>query len=673
MLVPDDIGVPATQLALYLPESYSDYRYPVTNWSRIPLGGERFVVRGLLSSPPEFGYTQSRKPRLKFVLADDEGSEITGSFFGVSSERDNFLLKVHQKRLPVHVSCSGITRLGNHTYLERPHLVPSKFIGRIIPSYKGKRGKATPEDIRCLIDAQLDSALSSSAEYLLRTAFSSYSLEPGSRPSEKELLTLQKIASDQHAPSISWYDVTAWVSTILKLAHRPPTLESTDFSIRVIEQLAAIAMLVQANRSVGFGGDAGFVCTSGLDQLITSLPHPLSKSQKESLNDIWHDLSSGQVMRRVLSGDVGSGKTITYGLAAVGTAKCGGRCAILMPSEALGSQVYSELLEVFPDLAGKITLALASDSPKNHTSPCSGHIYIGTTTLLYRYPPASFDFVVVDEQHKFSVSQRNSLVEQGTHLLEVSATPIPRTQALLTYARLPISKLEPHTPRTVLTRVYKQTEKQSLFDNIKASIARGEKILVVYPLKEKGKQGDRDLQNVETALPKWTSLLPGAKVDRVHAGMRSSEVTEAIGRFRQGDTDVLLSTLIVETGLNIKNLMRVVVVDCERHGLSALHQIRGRCARYGGQGYFDLVPSAGAPKKSINRVKLLEKYHRGDQIAEQELILRGAGDMASGLVQSGIASGVLYGTAGHLKKLEFAAELLNGECHLAGQPAQHDE
>lgn len=372
------------------------------------------------------------------------------------------------------------------------------------------------------------------------------------------------------------------------------------------------------------------------------------------------DLSADASSRRIITGEVGSGKTIVFGLIAAAVVDGGGRAAILLPSDTLAQQVTQELSGYFPDISQRILRVEAGS--KNADATEDAALLIGTTALLHNAGHLSFDLIVVDEEHKFSVNQREGLLDEGAHLVEVTATPIPRTRALIEYAGIPVSRLESHTDKTIVTTLYSEQTKAQLFAGVRESLARQEKVLVVYPLREDSTANDSSsLQSAMQALNKWRKAVPGANIDVIHANLPSEHIASVLGAFASGDLQVLLSTSIVETGLNIPGLMRVVVVNAERHGLSALHQIRGRVARWGGTGYCDLLPTPGLKKEKLDRLQVLVDTTDGFELALQDMKLRGAGDItATGASQSGTTPGTVFGNPLFSEYLEETAMLLTG-------------
>ncbi|MCA1787994.1 MAG: hypothetical protein LC657_18630, partial [Desulfobacteraceae bacterium] len=278
------------------------------------------------------------------------------------------------------------------------------------------------------------------------------------------------------------------------------------------------------------------------------------------------------------------------------------------------------------------------------------------TALLFRAKENNFDFVIVDEQHKFSRDQREKLVQQGTHLLEVSATCIPRSLALMKFGFQKTSKLTHcHVDKHIDTKIRTIEDKLSLFQDIKKTLEDKGQVLVVYPKKFDDPESSSTLPAVEEALPAWEKAFPG-QVGMIHSGTPADQKEEIIKNITEGQINVLISTTVVEVGLNIPNLKRVTIMHAERHGLAGLHQLRGRAARQGGLGHCDLylpVPAHIVKEKVMERLGILTETNDGFKIAAHDLKLRGAGNLSKESdKQSGADETFLFGRGVRMDILE---------------------
>ncbi len=645
------------EAALIMPEGYRDYRYPFSSYSASQPGTEVFV-QGVIAYEPRFGFTRSGKPRTEVTLRGTDSSELVVQLFGVDKDRDALLSQLYAQSQIVFFQGDHIAPLGKQLWLKKAQRVPSPYAGRVVPEYAGKRGVVKPETIQAHLMTYVKACLPGAARQLLEQALPARSLaDPDSDVDAVSLGILRALIPPQASTGATpkWGVVDEWVRNQLQTVHLPRTPGAGERAREVIARLGALGVLNLAQAQQARRGISLFSCPSSWKGRATDLPFSLSTSQIKAIEQAQYDLHQPLVMRRVLVGDVGSGKTAVYAITAASVVDGGGSVAILLPSDALAKQVFREILAWWPDLQS--VTERVGPKRKGRDIPGGARLLIGTTALLHQLGDRELSFCVIDEQHKFSVGQREQLLANGTHLLEVTATPIPRTQALIEYGSTPVSRLDAHTGKNIVTRLFRKNDRAAVFQGVRESLERDERVLVVYPLKEETTSEAQvctgDLQSVEEGLVRWRKALPDVAIDCVHAGMRDAEKDAAMKRFRNGEVQVLLSTSIVETGLNIRNLMRVIVVNAERHGLTALHQIRGRVARYGGTGYCDLLPSEVVGQPSLNRLQVLVETTDGYEVARRDMQLRGAGDLQKeASAQSGATPSVIYGNTVHMKYLE---------------------
>ena len=375
-------------------------------------------------------------------------------------------------------------------------------------------------------------------------------------------------------------------------------------------------------------------------------------AMQQAIADILEDLSSPIPMRRILSGDVGTGKTAVFCTAAAAVIDGGGRAVVLLPNETLSAQIARDLRLWWPDLPIELVIGASPDA--DTTKP----LLVGTTALLHRKiaPP---DLMIVDEQQKASREQRERLVGPNTHLLEVTATCIPRTQALVRYGITRVSKLtREHTPKRIETRLWTVDNWQELFGTVQNTLNLGDQVLLVYPLREKSdpkEDGTRtEMRSAAEIFEKWQGLFPG-KVSLIHGGMDEAEKRASMQAMLDNTTQVMVATTVVECGINLPGLRHVIVVSPERHGLTTLHQIRGRLARTGGYGRFDLYLPYPVKDQTMKRLEVLVKTRDGFAIAEADMRLRGAGDLsAESSRQSGADESFLFGRGVSIDALDAA-------------------
>ncbi len=363
---------------------------------------------------------------------------------------------------------------------------------------------------------------------------------------------------------------------------------------------------------------------SEVDDFVLSLPFDMTNGQYLAVYEILQDLKSKSPLRRLVIGDVGSGKTEVAVVAIYAAVKTGCRVLYLCPTEILAVQTYHRLAKAFAGFA-YVALYTASDKVKK----ASPDILVGTHALLYKdWEYHNVGLVVVDEQHKFGVKQRNKLAPYPEcNLLEMSATPIPRTYALTMQNLMDISVIdELPIERKVKTEVItdKRDHKRAL-SIAHSEINAGNQVLVVYPSVESEKV---NMRAATKAYEYWRSAF-GGKADLLHGQIKDKETV--LRRFMQGKTSILVSTSAVEVGIDVPKLTVCIVVNAERFGLTQLHQIRGRVGRRGGESYFFAICKN---TKSIDRLRHLESIDNGFDLADIDLMIRGFGQF-SGEIQTG--------------------------------------
>ncbi|OON87212.1 ATP-dependent DNA helicase RecG [Oribacterium sp. C9] len=382
-----------------------------------------------------------------------------------------------------------------------------------------------------------------------------------------------------------------------------------------------------------------------IDSFIKALPFTLTEGQASAVEDIRSDLSGGFTMNRLLQGDVGSGKTIVSFIAALETAFNGHQAAIMAPTEILAAQHYEKLKKIVSDNAYDLKIALVTGSLKvsekkaiykeieNHEAD----IIIGTHALFQEnviYDDLAL--VVTDEQHRFGVNQRKTLGEKGKHphTLVMSATPIPRTLAMLLYADMKVSLIKglPSNRLPIKNAVVNESYRNKAYKFIYDEIKKGRQAYIICPMVEDNDM--LDLENVTDYTAKIRKLFPaGVKIEKLHGKMKPKEKDDIMDRFLHKEIDILVSTTVVEVGVDVPNSTVMMVENAERFGLAQLHQLRGRVGRSEHQSFCIFVDSSNSDK-SKERLQILANSNDGFHIAEEDLRLRGPGDIF-GIRQSG--------------------------------------
>mgnify|MGYP001060812332 CR=1 FL=1 len=375
--------------------------------------------------------------------------------------------------------------------------------------------------------------------------------------------------------------------------------------------------------------------TACMDAFFRALPFRLTGAQSGAIDQILRDLSSGHVMNRLVQGDVGSGKTMVAAAACFCAVKNGKQAAFMAPTEILAEQHEKTLSALLGPLGVHVLLLTGAKTPaqkraaREKIASGEAQLIVGTHALISTGVEFhALGLVVADEQHRFGVAQRTRLTEKGDapHLLVMSATPIPRTLALIAYGDLDVSVIAELPPgrRPVETFLVSEALRERLNGFIRKQCAGGHQVYVVCPAVEDGEE------NAMKSAEGWAQTLrdetfPELRIGLVHGRMKSAEKDAALSAFRAGDYDILVATTVVEVGVDVPNATLMVIENAERFGLSQLHQLRGRVGRGSAQSYCVLV-SGTKNEETKKRLQALCKTTDGFKIAEQDLALRGPGD-----------------------------------------------
>ena len=376
------------------------------------------------------------------------------------------------------------------------------------------------------------------------------------------------------------------------------------------------------------------------------LPFQLTNAQKRVIREIRADMKSGRQMNRLLQGDVGSGKTLVALMVALIAIDNGCQACIMAPTEILAEQHLYTLREFLGDLPVKVELLTGTVKGKRRTAVLEGlvtgdiHILVGThaviedNVLFHR-----LGLVVIDEQHRFGVAQRAKLWMKNTvppHVLVMTATPIPRTLAMTLYGDLDVSVIDELPPgrKPIRTVHMFDAHRPRIHQLMHRELQLGRQIYIVYPLiKETEKL---DLKDLEAGFEEIQRAFPTYKVSKVHGKMKPADKDAEMQRFANHETHILVSTTVIEVGVNVPNASVMIIENAERFGLSQLHQLRGRVGRGADQSYCVLVTKFEIGETTRKRIQVMVDTTDGFEIAEQDLKLRGPGDL-EGTQQSGIA------------------------------------
>ena len=375
------------------------------------------------------------------------------------------------------------------------------------------------------------------------------------------------------------------------------------------------------------------------------LPFELTNAQKRVVREIRSDVATGKQMNRLLQGDVGSGKTMVALLSCLLALDNGFQACIMAPTEILAEQHLQSVTEYLGNLPIKVELLTGMVKGKKRKEVLAGiadgsiHILIGTHALIE--PKVMFHnlgLVVIDEQHRFGVKQRAQLWKKNVcppHILVMTATPIPRTLAMTVYGDLDVSVIDELPPgrKPIQTVHYRQSDRGRLFQGIRYQLQLGRQVYVVYPLIKENEK--LDLQDLQTGYNQLVDIFKEYRVGMVHGKMKSAEKESAMAAFKSGETQILVSTTVIEVGVNVPNASVMVIENAERFGLAQLHQLRGRVGRGAEQSYCILMTKDHLTETSLRRMRVMVDSTDGFVIAEEDMKLRGPGDL-EGTAQSGM-------------------------------------
>lgn len=458
------------------------------------------------------------------------------------------------------------------------------------------------------------------------------------------LLTLAP--SDPLPPAIASGRQYGSIQEAYRAVHAPDTPEAAQharerFVFAEFLALATAAQLRRGARERDHDAKALSIPPDLLERFEAELPFPLTGAQRRVILELWHDMSRDVPMNRLLQGDVGSGKTLVAAAAVVLAARNGMQSALMAPTELLAWQHASKLAPLLVPFGIALEAVFGSQSARARNGAISrlasgeAAVAVGTHALLTQ--GVDFDrlgLAIIDEQHRFGVEQRARLRAKGVspHTLHMTATPIPRTLAQSVYADLDLSVIDELPPgRTPIETFAVRTSRlDDVYEFVRRNVARGQQAYVVAPAIE---EGDGALTSVVAEAERLErDVFPDLRVGLLHGRLASREKEAIMGRFVRGELDVLVSTTVVEVGVDVANATVMVILDAQRYGLAQLHQLRGRVGRAAMKSYCIFVYPDDAGERE--RLEILTQSTDGFKIADEDLRLRGPGEFA-GTVQSG--------------------------------------
>ena len=587
-------------LVSYFPRAYED-RTRICPIDQLT-DGESVCVRAMVAETPTLSRIRGGQEIVKVRAVDETGAlHITffhSSYVRLTLKRGQFYIFYGR------VSVQGRLRSMVNPIFEAGY-EPSRFTGRIVPIYRLKAGLSQRTVMQCVRSA-LDFCADSLPDYL-----------PAGVALDNGLATARYAYENIHFPK----DAGA-----LAIARRRLVFEE------LFVLVCALGM-IRGGREKAAGTP---LTRADIAQFTASLPFTPTGAQLRAINEAAEDMCSGRAMNRLVQGDVGSGKTLVAAACVWYAARSGAQSAFMAPTEILAEQHFATLsgfLEPFGIRVAKLTGSMrAKERREVLAGLASGEtgLCVGTHALLSEDVEfKNLALVVTDEQHRFGVEQRAALVGKGTrpHLLVMSATPIPRTLALIIYGDLDVSVIDELPPgrQKVGTFAVDESYRARLNGFIEKLAHEGRQIFVVCPRIEENEEGADGIKSAEEHTEALRAALPDLKIACIHGKMKAKEKDEIMSAFARGETDVLVSTTVIEVGVDVPNAALMVIENADRFGLSQLHQLRGRVGRGQHKSWCILVSDA---KGEEARARLSAMVHISDgfKIAEEDLRMRGPGD-----------------------------------------------
>ena len=589
-------------LLLYFPFRYEDFK------SKNVLDledGEKAVVSGIVATPANVQYYGYKRNRLRFTIKQGE-LVLAVSFF-------------NQPYLADKIELGQTVAVFGKWDKAKGALTGMKLLAQVEddlqPVYRLSQGvsqSALVKVIKTAFEAGLDQLLEENLPQILMDKY--------------HLLSRRQAVRAMHFPK--------------DLEEYKQALRRVKFEELLFFQLQ-LQVLKEENRSVGQGIVLDWD-KKKLKALQAKLPFTLTEAQERSLNEILADMRSPYHMNRLLQGDVGSGKTVVAGLVMYAAVTAGKQAALMVPTEILAEQHLQSLTSLFPSL--RILLLTGSLKAAERRERLelvqTGQVdlIVGTHALIQEGVHFhDLGLVIIDEQHRFGVAQRRILREKGQNpdVLMMTATPIPRTLAITAFGDMDVSIIDqmPAGRKEIITRWVKHQQLNLVLDWMVKEIQKGSQAYVISPLIEESEA--LDLKNA-IALEEELIAYFGdqARIALLHGKMKGEEKEAIMQAFKQGEIDLLVSTTVIEVGVNVPNATVMIIMDADRFGLSQLHQLRGRVGRGDKQSYAVLVanPKTESGKR---RMKIMTETTNGFVLAEEDLKLRGSGEIF-GTRQSGI-------------------------------------
>ncbi|NET03089.1 MAG: ATP-dependent DNA helicase RecG [Sphaerospermopsis sp. SIO1G2] len=614
-------------LLFYYPRDHIDYARQV-NIKELQ-GGETVTIIATIKRCNCFTSPKNKKLTILELLLKDNTGQIRVSRFYAGARFSSRGWQESLKRRYVAgsvIAACGLVKASKYgVTLDNPEIevlanpgdtVESFTIGRVVPIYGLTEG-VVANTVRQAVIAALPAAAN------FRDPL------PSGLRKKYELMELKEAIPNIHFPKDS---------DTLKMARRRLVFDEFFYLQLGLLQRQKQAKAIQTSVILVPKGKL-------LEQFNDILPFKFTNAQQRVINDILNDLQKPAPMNRLVQGDVGSGKTVVAVVAILAAIQSGYQAALMTPTEVLAEQHYRKLVSWFNLLHLPVELLTGSTKTAKRKEIYSQletgelPLLVGTHALIQdKVNFQKLGLVVIDEQHRFGVEQRAKLQQKGEqpHVLTMTATPIPRTLALTVHGDLDVSQIDELPPgrQVIKTSLLIGQQRPQAYDLMRREIAQGRQVYVVLPLVEESEK--LDLRSaIDEHQKLQESVFPEFQVGLLHGKMTSAQKDEAITKFRDNETQILVSTTVVEVGVDVPNATVMLIEHAERFGLSQLHQLRGRVGRGAAQSYCLLMSSSRSPDAQ-QRLKVLEQSQDGFFISEMDMRFRGPGEVM-GTRQSGVA------------------------------------
>ena len=570
--------------------------------------------------------------RIELVMKDRAGNQAIWSVFG-----SPWPYKDLQEGELVPMVCRA-EFFGNRVFLQEAERPPASAIGKMWVKYLGITGLVAGERVESLVHSQLDNP-------------------DAYRACVAKLVGAIGLREEDALKTVGCSEFKTFKEVLLAL-HKPESPDHGWMGKDVAHRLAAAAVQASAlrhNLRHPHPQSPLAIDTTDIDTLARTQPEKLSNDQSNAAHAIMRGLRDPKPLNALLSGDVGTGKTLAYLLPAIAAHRAGAKVAIMAPTTILADQIALQLINRFGPMVKGVERIVAGGKIADHQSILVGTPGLTSVAAKAKYVP---NLLICDEQHKMSAEVRERLVKPWTHLVEVTATPVPRSLASALYGGKEVINIrECPVAKNIQCLVGEVAERRKFAGMLKWALDNGQRAAVIYPMV--GRDPDvpaAEIAEGAVALKPQSeeevvaSVLSGArtleaafpgKVIAIHGQMHPDDIARAIARVKSGEKPLVVASTVIETGVDIPGITAMVVRDADRFGISQLHQLRGRLVRHGGDAWFGMMVESAAdlPEETMARLQAVADCQNGYELAERDLVLRGFGDL-EGDAQSGATDSV---------------------------------